>query len=96
MKVKFFGSFQVLHPVGIQAYKLKLPKQWTINDIFYIFQLEQDTVKKGQVDEMIAEQLKFKAGDNNKEYEVEGICNDAFYARESEVGHLLVFYYLIS
>ena len=27
MGVKFFGSFQVLHPVGSQAYKLELPKQ---------------------------------------------------------------------
>ena len=27
LEAKFFGSFQVLHPVGNQAYKLKLPKQ---------------------------------------------------------------------
>ena len=25
LKTKFFGSFQILHPVGKQAYKLNLP-----------------------------------------------------------------------
>ena len=27
LEAKFFGSFQVFHPVGKQAYKLKLPKK---------------------------------------------------------------------
>ena len=44
--------------------------------------LEQDTTKKGRVDEKTAEQLEFKAGSNNEEYEVEGICDSAVYGRE--------------
>ena len=58
--------------------------------------LEQDTIKKGRVDERTAEQLEFEAVDNNKEYELEGICDSTVYARESEVGHLPGFYYLVS
>ena len=27
LEAKFLGHFQVLHPVGKQAYKLKLPKK---------------------------------------------------------------------
>ena len=55
--------------------------------------LEQDTSRKGWVDEMI--QLDFEAGDD-KEYEVEGIRDNAMYAMESEVGHLPGLYYLVN
>ena len=58
--------------------------------------LEQDTTRKGQVDEKTAEQLEFKAGGDNEEYEVEGIRNNAVYARETEAGHLPGLYYLVS
>ena len=53
LEAKFFGPFQVLYPVGSQAYKLKLPKKWTIYNVFYVSLLEQDITKKGQVDEKI-------------------------------------------
>ena len=39
--------------------------------------------------------LEFKP-DDDKEYEVEAIRDSAVYARESESGHLLGFYYLVS
>ena len=58
--------------------------------------LEQDTTRKGRMDEKIAEQLEFEASGNNKEYEVEGICNSAVYARELEAGYLPGLYYLVS
>ena len=45
---------------------------------------------------MITERLEFEACDNNKEYEVEDICNNAVYTRKLEVGYLLGFYYLVS
>ena len=96
LEAKFFGSFRVLHPVGSQAYKLELPKQWKIHDVFHVSLLEQDITRKGRVDEKIAEQLEFEAGGDNKEYEVESIRNSAVYARESEAGHLPGLYYLVS
>ena len=40
---------------------------------------------------------KLDAGDNKgREYKVEAICDSAVYAKESESGHLLGLYYLIS
>ena len=58
--------------------------------------LEQDNTKKGRVDKKTVEQLEFKSGGNNEEYEVEDICNSVVYAKESETGHLLGLYYLVS
>ena len=47
LEAKFLGSFQVLYPVGKQAYKLKLPKKWRIHNVFHVSLLEQDITKKG-------------------------------------------------
>ena len=79
MKAKFFGPFWVLHPIGKQAYKLELPKKWRIHNVFHVFLLEQDTRKKGQVNDM---QLELEVG-NDKKYEVDGIWDSAVYARKS-------------
>ena len=84
LEAKFFGPFRVLHPVGKQAYKLELPKKWRIYDVFYVSLLEQDTTKKGRVNNM---QLEFEAG-NDKEYEVDGIRDSAVYAKESTTRQL--------
>ena len=69
LEVKFFGFFQVLYPVSKQAYKLVLLKKWKIHDVFYVSLLEQDTPKKGWVDEN-ATQPKFEVNDD-KEYKFE-------------------------
>ena len=53
--------------------------------------LEQDTTKKGRESSV----LEFEPGDNKK-YEVKAIRNSVVYARESESGHLLSLYYLVS
>ena len=71
LEAKFFGPFRVLHPVSKQAYKLELSKKWRIHDVFYISLLEQNTTRKGRIDEN-ATQLEFKANDN-KEYKVKSI-----------------------
>ena len=93
LEAKFFGPFRVLHPVGKQAYKLELPKKWRIHDVFHVSLLEQDTTRKGRVDD---ENVELDAGDKNGEYEVEAIWDSEVYARESELGHLPGLYYLVS
>ena len=93
LEAKFLNLFQILHPVGKQAYKLKLPKKWKIHNVFYISLLEQNTTKKGRVIDMQLD-FKFEVG-NGKEYEVDGIQNSAVYAREL-AGQLPRLYYLVS
>ena len=93
LKAKFFGLFRVLHPVGKQAYKFELPKKWRIYNVFHVSLLEQDTTRKRRVDENLTE---FEAGSNDKEYEVEGIRDNAIYAKKSTTGHLPGLYYLVS
>ena len=74
-----------------------LPRKWRIHDVFHVSLLEQDTTRKGRVDENVR-QMDFDAGDDeNGEYEVEAIWDSAVYARESESGHHLPgLYYLVS
>ena len=94
LEAKFFGPFRMLQSVEKQAYKLELPRKWRIHDVFYMTFLEQDTTRKGRVDENDATEL--DAGNDSREYKVEAIWDSAVYARESESGHLLGLYYLVS
>ena len=93
LKAKFFGPFQVLHPIGNQAYKLELPKKWRIHDIFHVSLLEQDSIKKGRVDN---NETKLDAGNNSREYKIEAFRDSTVYTRESESCHLPGLYDLIS
>ena len=96
LEAKFFGPFWVLHPVGKQAYKLELPRKWRIHDVFHVSLLEQNTTRKGRVDEEVR-QMEFNTSDDkSREYEVEAIWDSAVYARESESCHLPDLYYLVS
>ena len=93
LEAKFLGPFWVLHPVGKQAYKLELLKKWRIHNIFHIFLLDQNTTKKGQINDT---QLDFKfEANNDEEYEVDGIWNSTVYAKESTTGQLSGLYYLV-
>ena len=94
LEANFFRPFQVLHPVGKQAYKLKLPKKWRIHNIFHVLLLKQDTTRKERMDENVTK-LEFDAGDS-KEYKVEAIWNSTVYAIESESGLLPGSYYLVA
>ena len=91
-EAKFFGLFRVLHPVGKQAYKLKLSRNWKIHDVFYVLLLEQDIIRKEWMNEFST--LEFEPG-NDKEYEVEAIQDSAVYAKEAD-GYLPGLYYLVA
>ena len=92
LEAKFFGPFRVLHPVGKQAYKLELPRNWRIHDVFHMSLLEQDTTRKRREFSM----LEFELGDNDKEYKMEAIRDSVVYARKSKSGQLPGLYYLVS
>lgn len=87
LKFKYFEPFWVLHLIENQAYKLELPSTLKICDVFYEFLLEQNTIKKGQVDEKIM-QLEFDDYNKNQEYDVKVICNNLLYAKELESAQL--------
>ena len=57
--------------------------------------LEQDTTRKGRINELFLEPEPEFDASNNKKYEVEAIKNSAIYAKEAK-GHLLGLYYLVS
>ena len=92
LEAKFFWPFQVLHPVGKQAYKLKLLRKWRIHNVFHVSLLEQNNIKKERIEKV----LELDAGDDSKEYKVEEIWNSAIYAMKSESGHLPKLYYLVA
>ena len=97
LEAKFFGPFRVLHPVGKQAYKLELPRKWRIHDVFHVSLLEQDTTRKGRVDENDAAEL--DAGDDEGgEHEVEAIRDSAVTARSMRESQRVICqgYYLVS
>ena len=57
--------------------------------------LEQDTMKKGRVNNTKLD-FEFEAGnDKDKEYEVDGIRDSAVYAKESATKKLPRLYYLV-
>ena len=63
----------MLYPVGKQTYKLELPRKWRIHNVFHVSLLEQDTTRKGRVEEEVR-QMEFNAGnDDIGKYEVEAI-----------------------
>ena len=84
----------MLHLVKEQAYKLVLPKNWKIYDVFYVLLLEQNTTRKGRVDKN-ATQLEFEPN-NNEKYKVKDIRDSTINSKALETGHLPELYYLIS
>ena len=85
----------MLHLVKKQAYKLELPKNWKIHDIFHVTLLEQDTTRKDWVDNE-NNAVELDVHNKSKEYKMEAIQDSAIYVKESKSGHLPDLYYLVS
>ena len=60
--------------------------------MFHVSLLEQDTTRKGRMNEFSASE--FEPGDD-KEYKVEAIRDSAVYAKETD-GHLPRLYYFVT
>ena len=58
--------------------------------------LEQDTTRKGRVDDDENNTPKLDVGDKSGKYKVKAIRDSAVYTRKSESGHLAGLYYLVS
>ena len=82
----------MLHPVGKQAYKLELSKNWRIHDVFHVSLLEQNITRKGRINKFSVPE--FEPSDNKK-YKIEAIQDSAVYAKEAD-GHLSGLYYLVA
>ena len=94
LEAKFFEPFWVLHPVRKQVYKLELLWSWRIHDVFYVSPLEQNTTRKRQV-EKVVRQMEFDVKNNNDgEYKVEAIRDNAVYTKEADI-HLPKLYHLV-
>ncbi len=69
---------------------------WRIHDVFYISLLEEDITRKEQANKMTSK-LEYENDGDSEVYEIEVICNNAVYVKESDRGyHLPGLYYLVS
>ncbi len=95
---KFFEPFQVLHTVEKQAYKLDLSTKWKIYDVFHVLLLEQDTIRKGQVDNKalpeLEKDMEFEAR-SNKKYKIEAIIDNVVYDQWANNNQMPGFYYFV-
>ena len=95
LEAKFFSPFRILYLIEKQVYKLDFFTKWKIHNVFHLSLLEQDTTKKGRMNEpFLKPEPEFNV-DNNKKYEVEAIIDSAVYAKKAKK-HFPDLYYLVS
>ena len=93
LEAKLFRLFQVLYPMGKQAYKLKLPNKLRIYNLFYILLLEQDITKNKELVNL----SKLDAGnDDSKEYKLKAIWDSVVHTNKFKSDYLPALYYLVT
>lgn len=73
LDLKFFKPFHVFYLVRKQIYKLEFYRKQRIDDIFNILILEQDKIKKWQVNKNVKLRNFDISGNKSKKYKVEAI-----------------------
>lgn len=85
----FFWSFQISHLVYKQAYKFELFTKWKIHNVLHLILLQQDKLKKKQVNKIV--EIKFDKV-KYKEYKVTAI-EDSIIHNKAAKSQLLELYY---
>lgn len=76
-----------------QAYKFELPTKCQIYDVLHVLLLEQDIIRKRQVNKSLGREPELNTG-KDREYKIKAIKDSAVYAEVAK-GQLLGLYYLI-
>ncbi len=96
LESKFFRPFQVLHAVWKQVYKLELITKWKIHGVIHISLLEQDTTRRGRVNnKALLELEKEFEVEGDKEYEFEAIIDSAVYGQQVNSNQIPGLYYRV-
>lgn len=94
LKTKFFILFQALRFVDKQVYNLTLSTWQKIYDIFHKLLLQQNIIRKRQVNKLLKLKAKLDKRDNI-EYKIKVTKHSAIYSIES-TSQQLGLYYLVS
>ena len=79
LEAKFFGLFQVLHPISNQGQKLKISKRKKIHNVFHMLPFKQESNRKKQFKKIL------KSDNANMEseiYKIETIWDNTVYAKK--------------
>lgn len=82
----------MLHLIDKQVYKIALSKKLKIHDVFLMSLLEQDIIKKEQLNETSQSELD---DINNEEYKIEAIWDSEIFAKKLDSGILLGLFYIV-
>lgn len=81
---KFLGFFPSFIANKKEVYKFKLPKKQKNYNVFYIFLLEYNIIKKEQIDKKVENPKKNLEFNNNKKYKMVKIKDSIIYIKEAE------------
>ena len=87
LALKHYGPFKIIKEISPVAYQLKLPRAWTIHDIFYSSLLtpyKETRESRAQFQHPPPELIS-----NEKEYEVEEIINQRHHGKQHQLQYLI-------